>query len=223
MGILGTLRQLREAISDAERGGWDQARWIEKDLPDLAGRTVGILGFGAIGQAIAERLRPFGCDTIYYRRHRIDADEEARLGATYAELDELLRRSEVLVVALPLNPVTRGLLNAERLAALPAGAIVVNVSRGDVIDERALAQALRSGKLGGAALDVFSVEPLPVGHDLGSLPNVVLTPHIAGATAQSKRNILINSIANVARVLQGEAPQFVVNHPVVRPAGTPTE
>lgn len=211
MGILGTLRQLREAISDAERGGWDQARWIEKDLPDLAGRTVGVLGFGAIGQAIAERLRPFGCDTIYYRRHRIDADEEARLGATYAGLDELLRRSDVVVVALPLNDDTRHLLNAERLGTLPAGAVIVNVARGDIVDEAALREALLAGRLGGAALDVFTAEPLPEGHPFRDLPNVILTPHIAGATAGSKRNILLNSLGNIARVLQGEDPQFVVN------------
>jgi D-3-phosphoglycerate dehydrogenase len=213
MGILGCLRQLREAIADAERGGWDGQRWVAKDLGDLYQSTVGILGFGAIGQAIAQRLVGFGTETLYNKRTRLEAPEEDALHAVYVELDQLLRRSEVLVVALPLNPVTRGLLSAERLAMLPAGAIVVNISRGDVIDERALADALRSGRLGGAALDVFSVEPLPVGHDLGSLPNVLLTPHIAGATAQSKRNILMNSITNVARVLRGEAPLYVVNHP----------
>jgi D-3-phosphoglycerate dehydrogenase len=220
MGILGTLRQLREAISDAERGGWDQARWIEKDLPDLAGRTVGLLGFGSIGQAIAERLRPFGCNTIYHRRHRLDPGAEERLGASYADLDDLLRRSDVVVVALPLNDDTRHLLSAERLAMLPAGAVVVNVARGDIVDEAALREALTAGRLGGAAIDVFTTEPLPEGHPFGDLPNVILTPHIAGATAGSKRNILLNSLGNITRVLQGEDPQYVVNGVASRRAAT---
>src|ERR1700730_14627721 len=211
MGTLACLKQLREAIADAERGGWDQQRWIDKDLGDLYRRTVGILGFGAIGQAVASRLVGFDCETLYHRRNRLSATDEDRLRVTYTELDHLLRQSEVLILTLPLNPVTRGIISAERLAELPKGAIVVNVSRGGIVDERALADALRSGHLGGAALDVFSVEPLPVGHDLGSLPNVVLTPHIGGATAQSKRNILMNSIVNVSRVVRGEPPQFVVN------------
>ena len=211
MGTLACLKQLREAIADAERGGWDQQRWIDKDLGDLYRRTVGILGFGAIGQAVASRLVGFDCETLYHRRNRLSATDEDRLRVTYTELDHLLRQSEVLILTLPLNPVTRGIISAERLAELPKGAIVVNVSRGGIVDERALADALRSGHLGGAALDVFSVEPLPAGHDLGSLPNVVLTPHIGGATAQSKRNILMNSIGNVSRVVRGEPPQFVVN------------
>jgi phosphoglycerate dehydrogenase-like enzyme len=213
MLILGCLRRLRQAIADAEAGDWDQEEWIAKDIPDLYQRTVGILGFGAIGQAIALRLKGFECQALYFRRNRLDAAEEERLGVAYAELDQLLRRSEVLVLALPLNESTRRLLDAERLATLPAGAIVVNVSRGDVVDEDALVAALLEGRLGGAGLDVYSVEPLPAGHKFYGLPNVLMTPHIAGATAQSKRNILVNSITNVARVARGEPPEFVVNHP----------
>jgi D-3-phosphoglycerate dehydrogenase / 2-oxoglutarate reductase len=213
MGILGCLRRLREAITDAERGGWDQQRWINMDLDDLYDRTVGILGLGATGTALAQRLKGFECRTLYFKRNRLDPADEGRLGVAYADREELLRRSQVLVLTLPLNPETRGLINAESLALLPAGAIVVNVSRGAVVDEAALVEALRSGRLGGAALDVFAEEPLPPGHQLAALPNVILTPHIAGVTAQSKRNILVNSIGNVARVLRGEAPQFVVNHP----------
>jgi D-3-phosphoglycerate dehydrogenase len=213
MLVLGCLRQLREAIADAEAGEWDQEAWIAKDLGDLYQRTVGILGFGAIGQSIAQRLKGFECQTLYHRRNRLEPADEERLGVAYAELDQLLRRSEVLVLALPLNATTRGMMNGERLATLPSGAIVVNVSRGDIIDEDALIAALLAGRLGGAGLDVFSVEPLPAGHKFGGLPNVLMTPHVAGATAQSKRNILVNSITNVARVARGEAPEFVVSDP----------
>ena len=214
MAMLGGLRHLREAITDAETGGWRQQRWIEMDLPDLEGRTVGILGFGAIGQAIAKRLAGFGCTVLYYRRHRLPSAEEEILGAGYVELDALVSRGEVLVLALPLTHETRNLINAQRLAAMPRGAILVNVSRGDLVDEDALVEALQAGRLGGAALDVFSVEPLPPGHRLAALPNVLLTPHVAGVTANGKRNILLNSIGNVARVARGEAPLWVVNNPL---------
>lgn len=220
MGAMACLRQLREAIDDAEKGGWDQRRWIDKDLGDLAERTVGILGFGAIGQAIAERLAGFGCQTLYHKRSRLSAADEERLHATYVGLEDLLSQSQVLIVALPLTGETAGLLDADRLARLPAGAIVVNIARGDIVDEGALADALRAGRLGGAALDVYTVEPLPPGHDLARLPNVLLTPHIAGATALGKRNILLNSLGNVVRVLQGEEPQFVVNQPERAAAST---
>jgi phosphoglycerate dehydrogenase-like enzyme len=213
MGILGCLRRLREAITDAERGGWDQQRWIDYDLADLYERTVGIYGLGATGAAVAQRLRGFETRTLYFKRHRLHVADEQRLGVTYVDRDDLLRRSEVLVLTLPLTADTRGLVDAERLAMLPSGAVLVNVSRGAIVDEAALGEALRSRRLGGAALDVFAEEPLPPGHQLAALPNVILTPHIAGVTAQSKRNILINSIGNVARVLRGEPPQFVVNNP----------
>jgi D-3-phosphoglycerate dehydrogenase len=213
MGILACLRYLPEAMRDAEAGGWDQEAWIARDVRDLNQRVVGILGLGSIGQAIAERLRPFGATALYNRRHRMSARDEARLGTEFAELDDLLARSEVLVVALPLNDETRGLLDKERLGRLPAGAIVVNIARGQVIDEDALVEALSSGRLSGAALDVFNQEPLPPGHRLAGLPNVVLTPHIGGATAQGKVNILMNSLNNVIGVLRGEAPKYVVNNP----------
>ncbi|HXA41386.1 MAG TPA: NAD(P)-dependent oxidoreductase [Candidatus Solibacter sp.] len=213
MSIIGCLRHLREAIADTEAGEWEQQRWLDMDLSDLEGRSVGILGFGAIGQAIARRLSGFDCTVHYHRRHRLDAAEEERLGATYVELDALVSGSEVLVLALPLTPETRGLLSADRLSAMPAGAVLVNVSRGGLVDDDALIAALEQRRLGGAALDVFTTEPLPRGHRFTGLPNVLLTPHIAGMTANSKRNILLNSISNVGRAARGEAPFWVVNNP----------
>ncbi len=213
MSIIGCLRHLREAIADTEAGEWEQQRWIDMDLSDLEGRTVGIVGFGAIGQAIAKRLQGFDCTIQYHRRHRLEAADEAGLGATYLEIDPLLRGSEVLVLALPLTSESKGMLSADRLAAMPAGAVLVNVSRGGLVDEDALVRALEERRLGGAALDVFATEPLPKGHRFTGLPNVLLTPHIAGMTANSKRNILLNSINNVGRVARGEAPFWVVNNP----------
>jgi D-3-phosphoglycerate dehydrogenase / 2-oxoglutarate reductase len=213
MGALATLRFLRLAITEAERGEWVPQEWLDRDLWDLDQRSVGILGLGSIGQAIALRLRGFGSSLLYHRRTRLDAGEEAALGVSYRDLEPLLRESHVLMIALPLNAETRGILGREALALLPRGAVVVNIARGHLVDMEALADMLRAGHLRGAALDVFDEEPLPHDHGLDLLPNVLLTPHIAGATAISKRDILLNSLANVARVCRGEDPLYVVNRP----------
>lgn len=217
MAALATLRFLRAAITDAERGEWVRQDWLDRDLWDLDQRTVGILGLGSIGQAIAARLGGFGCTLLYHRRTRLDPGDEAELGVSYRDLEPLLRESQVLMIALPLNDQTRGILGREALALLPRGAVVVNIARGHLMDMEALAEMLRSGHLRGAALDVFDEEPLPRDHGLDRLPNVLLTPHIAGATAISKRDILLNSLANVARVCRGQDPLYVVNRPDPRP------
>lgn len=216
MGALATLRFLRQAISDAERGDWIRQEWLDRDLWDLDQRIVGILGLGSIGRAIAVRLGGFGCTLLYHRRTRLDPGDEAELGVSYRDLEPLLRESQVLMIALPLNDQTRGILGREALALLPRGAVVVNIARGHLMDMEALGEMLRSGQLRGAALDVFDEEPLPRDHGLDRLPNVLLTPHVAGATAISKRDILLNSLANVARVCRGEDPLYVVNRPTRR-------
>ena len=211
MGAIAALRRVREALREAESGAWDWQAWIDRDLPELAESRVGILGFGAIGQEIARRLRPFGCAVMYNRRHRLSPEQEAELGVTYAELEPMLRRSDVLVLAAALNASSARVIDAPRLAMLPADAVLVNVARGGLVDTEALVAALDSGRLAGAALDVFDPEPLPPNHPLTRARNVILTPHIGGSTAASKRRILMNSIANVNRALAGDAVQFVVN------------
>ena len=211
MGALATLRFLRAAITDAEAGEWTRQPWLDRDLWDLDQRTVAILGMGSVGEAIARRLSGFGCRVVYNKRSRLAPEREAELGVSYLELEPLLAAAQVLMLTLPLNDETRGILGRERLEMLPAGAVVVNVARGHLIDMAALGDLLRRGHLRGAALDVFDAEPLPHGHGLDRLPNVILTPHIAGTTAIAKRDILLNSLANVARVCRGEAPLYVVN------------
>ena len=216
MAAIACLRFLPEATRAAAEGDWDRQRFLDMDLWDLDQRTVGILGLGAIGEATATRLRAFGCRVIYNKRRRLDPAREETLGVAYRDLEALLAESQVLVLTLPLNDETRGILSGRRLSLLPPGAVIVNVARGHLIDMEALAGMLRSGHLRGAALDVFDEEPLPRGHGLDRLPNVLLTPHVAGATAIAKRDIFLNSIANVARVCAGDEPQYVVNQPVRR-------
>ena len=211
MGALACLRFLPGLSAAASAGDWNSQQFLDRDLWDLDERTVGILGMGAVGEAVAVRLRGFGSTVIYHKRHRLEPTREAELGVDYRDLDALLTESQVLVLTLPLNDQTRGILSAPRLAQLPMGAVIVNVARGHLMDMGALAGMLRSGHLRGAALDVFDEEPLPPGHGLDQLPNVVLTPHVAGATAIAKRDIFANSIENVSRVCRGEVPLYVVN------------
>ena len=211
MGALACLRFLRDAISEAETGGWERQSWLDRDLWDLDERTVGILGLGAVGEAIAKRLGGFGCTIVYNKRQRLAPEREAELGVAYRDLGQLLAQAQVLMLTLPLNDATRGILGRESLEMLPRGAVVVNVARGHLMDMAALGDLLRSGHLRGAALDVFDEEPLLPGHGLDRLPNVILTPHIAGTTAIARRDILLNSLANIARACRGEEPLYVVN------------
>jgi phosphoglycerate dehydrogenase-like enzyme len=152
-----------------------------KGVRGLAGRVVGLVGLGQIGAMVAEYLRPFGATVLYTRRNR-DPSIEKKLGITYASMEELVSRADILSVHVPYTPGTHHLINAELLDRAKQGQVIVNTARGSIIDERALVAALRSGKIGGAALDVFSSEPLPPDHPLRGLDNVILTPHVAAGT-----------------------------------------
>jgi D-3-phosphoglycerate dehydrogenase len=143
---------------------------------------VGVLGAGRIGQAFINRVRPLVRDVVVYDPQPVDLPPFA---IRAADLGDLLQRSEMLSLHLPLTPETRGLIGRRELLLLPPGAIVVNVSRGGILDEDALAELLRSGHLGGAGLDVFETEPLPAASPLFSTPNTVLTPHCASASERA--------------------------------------
>jgi phosphoglycerate dehydrogenase-like enzyme len=171
---------------------------------------------GPIGRRTAELFSALGCDVAYWSRSRHDDAP-----VPYAELDELLAGADVVVLAVALGPQTRGLLDADRLARLKLGALVVNGARGSVVDETALAAALADGRVAGAALDVFATEPLPADSPLRTAPNVLLSPHAAGATGQAAMRILGLTTANLTRALSGEPVVDVVNgvDPLVRRRG----
>ena len=201
--VAATLALLRDVVggdATVRAGSW---RELDRPGQELAGRQVGIIGMGAIGQAAARLFTAFGCTVRYWSRRR---HEDAPV--PYAELDALLAGSDVVVVVIALGPQTRGLVDAGRLRPR---ALLVNAARGEVVDEPALVDALARGHLGGAALDVFAVEPLPAGSALRELPNVLLSPHVAGSTAQALGRILGQSTANLSRVLAGEPVRDVVN------------
>ena len=200
---LALLRRTVEGDAAVRRGEWPQTSLGGREL---AGSTVGVVGMGPIGRQTATLFGALGCAVTYWSRSRHDDAP-----APYAELDDLLASSDVVVLVIALGPQTRGLLDADRLARLKPGALLVNGARGEVVDEAALVAALASGHVGGAALDVFSTEPLPAGSPLREAANVLLSPHMAGSTVQAAMRIVGQSTANLRRVLDGQPVVDVVN------------
>jgi len=191
-----TDRRMRE-------GGWPQ---LDVRGRELHAQRVGIVGYGAIGAEAARLFQALGCRVSYWSRTpRPDAV------ADYLDLDELLAASDVLVVAVALTPETAGLIGPERLALLPQDALLVNVARGGIVPDDAVLAALESGRLAGAALDVFEREPLPAGHPLRSHEQVLLSPHAAGASTQAQLNVIGQVMANLTAVLDGRPVEHVVN------------
>jgi D-3-phosphoglycerate dehydrogenase len=201
--ILAAVRRVVEADASVRRGEWRRGRddcgW------ELHGRTVGIVGLGAIGQAVARRVRGFDCVVLAY-----DVVPRSVDGVEMVPLAELLERSEIVTVHVPLLEETRGLIGRAEMDLLRPEAIVVNAARGGVVDENALVEALTSGHIRGAALDVFVEEP-PAGSPLLALPNVVLSPHVAGLSVDSMQRMLRLAARSVVSVLAGDEPRGIVN------------
>lgn len=191
------LRGTFHATAEVAAGGWPRERLIGGR--EMGGKTLGIIGFGDIGRRVAKlagafRMTLLGHDPLIPASHSMWEEMRTEM----VPLEELLARADAVTLHVPLAPETRGLIDAARLARMKAGAVLVNASRGGVVEEAALAAALRAGRLGGAALDVFETEPLPPGSPLLGVPNLILTPHIAGATVES--NARVSSLI-AARVL----------------------
>ena len=180
-------------------------QWMKiPGLWEFSGLTMGIFGFGDIGTEIARRARAFDMDIVYHKRNRLDATIEAELGVSYVSMEELLRQSDVLVMISPLTPETEKTIGTKELEIMKPTAMLINVSRGGVIDEEALAAALREGKIACAGLDVFVQEPVPSDHPYLSLENVVLTPHIAGGKGGARERQPRAAFANLKRFVSGE-------------------
>jgi glyoxylate reductase len=182
----------------------------------LQEKTLGIVGLGAIGQAVARRARAFGMRIVYTGRRRVDPQIEAELGAERLELDGLLSESDVVSLHCPLSEETRGLIDAARLALMKPTAFLVNTARGPIVDEGALADALRSGSIAGAALDVYQDEP-NVEPALLELENAVLVPHLGSATLETRTAMAVLAARNAIAVSAGKPPLTAVNgaaHPV---------
>ncbi len=202
--MLALLKRFAAAESAVRQGGWPTMELFQAGLGDLSNATVGLVGFGNIGRAVAERLAPFGSCLLYTARHPVDAATEQQFGARYTSLDDLLVSSTMVSLHLPLTEATRGLIGEAELAKMQSGAFLVNTSRGEVLDEAALRRAIVSGKLGGAALDVLCNER-PGGNPFADLPQVIVTPHMAGGSRAAVERALEMATANVARFLRGES------------------
>jgi len=189
--IIATGMLLRGAFTatvEVAAGAWPRARLSAGR--EMAGKTMGIVGFGDIGRRVARLARAFGMAVIAH--DPVLPNDHSGWTETPVErvgLDALFASADAVTLHVPLTPATRGLVSAERLALMKPDAVLVNTSRGSVVEEAALAAALRAGRLGGAALDVFETEPLPAGTPLADCPNLLLTPHVAGVTAESNSRI----------------------------------
>ncbi|HXE82536.1 MAG TPA: D-glycerate dehydrogenase [Gemmatimonadales bacterium] len=202
--ILATTRRLDEGVDLVRSGTW--AGWHPEQLLglELRGRTLGLLGAGRIGQAVGRRAPGFGLRILYTARSA-KPEFESDTGAIRVDQGRLLRESDILSLHVPAAPETKGIINTESLARMKPGAILINTARGDLVREEALAQALESGHLGAAGLDVYAEEP-EIHPRLLSAPRTVLLPHIGSATEETRRKMATIAVANVQSVLSGKPP-----------------
>ena len=207
------LKSIEFAHSELNRGNWVQQQMVSPpELPlEFGALTLGILGCGSIGQEVARLAKGFGTRIIYHNRSKLPDEVEGELGIEYSSFDDVLTFSDVLSINVPLTDETRGMIGAEEIARMKAGAVLINTARGEVVDYGALADALKSGHLRGAAVDVFENEP-----DIGDCPllglrNVILTPHSSALSPESPRRCMEKVAENLGLFYEGKPLLNVVN------------
>ena len=210
--LMDAARNLTASDRDTRAGGWKT--WSPTAFlgQDVYRATLGIVGLGEIGEAMARRARGFSMRILYASRTRKPA-VESNLGLEWRSFEEVLVSSDFVSLHVPLTPETRHLISHRELALMKPGAILVNTTRGAVVDQDALVASLRSGHLGGAALDVTDPEPLPLDHPLFALPNAVITPHIGSASLATRAKMAEMAAMNIIEVLAGRMPLNPVNEP----------
>jgi D-3-phosphoglycerate dehydrogenase len=209
---LALLRRFRAMDRDLRTNGWLAGRDHANLANELAGRTMGVVGMGNVGREVARiATNGFGLTVLANNRSGGNLPK----GVRFLAIDELVAESDVIVLCCPLTPETTGLIDAKRIARMKPTALLVNVSRGPVINDTALVDALHQGRVAGAALDVFATQPLPTGHPYFSFDNVIMTPHMAGVTEESMERMGTGAAAEALRVLKGELPVNLVNPEVV--------
>jgi phosphoglycerate dehydrogenase-like enzyme len=210
MLMLAVYRKLIAFHQNVTAGRWHSGIARAVDIFEIDGKTVGLIGFGNIGEQVARRLRGFNARIIYYDSTRRAPAAEAALDVEYVPLDQLLARADIVSLHTALNESTRGMIGRDALSRMKPGAVLINTCRGEVVDEEALIEALREGRLLGAGLDTLQKEPTDSGNPILCLPNVVLTPHSAGPTVDSFRKRFRNGYQNIERVAKGERPLWVI-------------
>ena len=202
---LAQLKNLMYFHSEIVKGNWP---FLTNSM-ELMGKTFGIIGMGAIGRKLAERLLYFGTNTVYYDPVRIPVEDEEILGVTYTDLDTLLKKSDIISLHVPLNAQTERFMSKDQFSSMKDGAIFINTARGEVIDEPALVNAIKTKGIR-ACIDVYAEEPPDPKSDLFGLDNVIFSPHIAGVTIESQQRFITETVSNVLKYVQGLDPQFRV-------------
>jgi glyoxylate reductase len=209
--LMAAARRVAEGDRYVRAGKWKTWGPMLLMGPDVHGATLGIIGFGRIGQAVARRARGFGMRVLYHDPRRVSPAVEAEYGAEFRTLEGILPESDFVTLHVDLRPETRGLIDAQRLGWMKPTAILVNTSRGPVVDSMALVDALRSGTIAGAALDVTDPEPLPAEHPLVGLDNCLVVPHIASASRATRGKMASMAAANLLAGVSGERLPTPVN------------
>jgi len=208
---LALLRKLVPANRSVRQGRWEQ---MTLQPSELAGKTWGLVGLGHIGRAVALRLRPFElAKLLYYDPRQAPKEVEEQYGVEYSPLATLLKSSDIVSLHVPLTDSTRNMIGADELSSMKSGAYLINVGRGNLVDEAALADALRKQVIAGAATDVFAEEPPSAADPLLQVQedNILYSPHMAGVSVESARRIMTMSVENIGRVLAGQDPLYIVN------------
>lgn len=208
--LMSAARRVVESDRWTRAGHWQRFAFDSFLGAQVQGATLGILGMGRIGRAIARRAQGFAMCTLFHNRHAPAVSQAEESGAQWVPREELLRRADFLVIVVPYSRETHHLIGTQELASMKDGSILINIARGGVVDDAALAQALRAGRPAAAALDVMENEP-HVHPALLDLENIVLTPHIASATRAARRGMVGLAVENLEAVLAGERPAALVN------------
>jgi len=208
--LLAVARRVVEADRALRSGLFPGGQSMRFVGSEVHGKTLGIIGLGAIGEAVARRARGFGMRILYTKRHRLDEGQETALGVEYRSLDDLLRESDFVSINAALNPETVHLISHRAFALMRPSAYLVNTARGTIVDEKALVRALEEKRIAGAALDVYEREPM-VEPGLINLPNVVLTPHLGSAALETRERMAGIVVENVVAVIEGRRPPNLFN------------
>lgn len=211
MLILALQRRVFESTFLMKAGHWPAAAVASQGVFELRGKTLGLIGLGAIGREVAKRAKAFDVDVRYHDRRRPPPADEQALGVSFSSLDDLLRESDIVSCHLPLTPETQGLIGADRFRTMKPTAIFINTARGALVDQSALVLALERGTIAGAGLDVYTEEPLDARSPLRRCPNLLLTPHTAGQTREAMDRMVAMMLENIQRVTRGDEPLYRVN------------
>lgn len=207
MLMLSVLRKLPLVDSSVKMG-----KWLKHELgikcSELNQKVIGLVGLGNVGSLVAKMLQPFGVNVLYFKRTKLSPNEESILNVSYCSFSELLEKSDILSLHCPLNNTTEKMISEKEIAKMKTGSVIINTSRGRLIDEKAITNALMSGHLSGAGLDVFIDEPVSRDNPLLSLSNIVLSPHIGGVTMDAFRRMMHEAINNIKLFEEGKLEQL---------------